>query len=74
MERSIEISADPITTSARPGFGGTGIVVKFAENLFHVSDNIVADDGTQCRVSAVQPNGIDWIYTINLTDQITLSG
>ena len=68
VERSIEISADPITTSARPGFGGTGIVVKFAENLFHVSDNIVADDGTQCRVSAVQPNGIDWIYTINLTD------
>ena len=27
VERSIEISADPVTTSAKPGFGGTGIVV-----------------------------------------------
>ena len=71
VERSIEISADPVTTGAKPGFGGTGIVVKFAENLFHISDNIVSDDGTQCRVSNVTPNGIDWIYTINLTDPDT---
>ncbi|KKL91504.1 hypothetical protein LCGC14_1894030 [marine sediment metagenome] len=41
---------------------------KMEEGIFEVSDNLVSDDGTMCRVSAVSFNGIDYIYTAVLTD------
>lgn len=68
VERAIEISADPITTGEKPGLGGMPFHMKFSENLFHVSDNIVADDGTQARVSQVRNNGLDYIVSAILTD------
>lgn len=68
VERAIEISGDPITTGDRPGLGGMPVHVRFAENLFHVSDNIVSDDGTQARVSQVRNNGLDYIVSFVLTD------
>jgi len=71
VERAIEVSADPITTSLKPGLGGMPFHMKFAESLFHVSDNIVSDDGTQARVSDVRNNGLDYIVTAVLTDPDT---
>lgn len=71
VERSIEVSADPITTSEKPGIGGSPIHMKVAEDLFKVSDNIVSDDGTQGRVSMVRNNGLDFIITFYLTDPDT---
>ena len=68
VQRAIEISADPITSGDKPGLGGMPVHVKFAENLFVVSDNIVSDDGTQARVSQVRNNGLDYIITFQLTD------
>jgi hypothetical protein len=66
VERSLEISAAPITTSDKPGYGGAPIQMKFAEALFQVSDNIVSDDGTSARVSRVVSNGLDFIVTVQL--------
>ena len=67
-EVAIEISGDPITSGDKPGLGGMPIHMKFAENRFVVSDNIVSDDGTQARVQAVRSNGLDYIVSVVLTD------
>ena len=66
VERSLACSAAPVTTGDKPGFGGTPIQMKFAEFFFQVSDNLVADDGTQVRVSRVVNNGVDWIVSVTL--------
>lgn len=71
VQRAIEISADPITSGDKPGLGGAPFHMKFGENLFQVSDNIVADDGTQARISQVRNNGLDYIVTAVLTDPDT---
>jgi len=62
--RVIEISGAPINITANPGKGQTPIMVRFAEDFFKVTDNIVDNDGNQYRVQAVRSNGIDFIYTI----------
>lgn len=71
VERAIMVSGDPITTSDKPGLGGLPIHFKMGENVFRVSDNLVSDDGSQARVSAVRSNGLDYIYSIVLTDPDT---
>lgn len=71
VERSIEISGDPITSGEQPGLGGSTIHAKFGEDLFCVSDNIVSDDGTQARVNEVRNNGMDYIVSFELTDPDT---
>ncbi len=68
VERSIAVSGDPITTSAKPGFGGATVHMRLKENIFNVSDNLVSDDGTQVRVNQVRGNGLDYIYSFQLTD------
>lgn len=50
------------------GLAGMPFRWKMEEGIFNVSDNLVSDDGTMCRVSAVSFNGIDYIYTAVLTD------
>lgn len=67
VDVAIAVSGDPITNSAQPGLGGQAILFKLPENRFLVSDNLVADDGTQVRVKSVKSNGIDYIYTVELT-------
>lgn len=71
VERSIEISGDPITTGDKPGLGGMPINFKVAEMIWAVSDNIVSDDGTQARISQIRNNGLDFIVSANLTDPNT---
>lgn len=68
VERSIEISADPITTGDKPGLGGMPINFKVAEMIWAVSDNLVSDDGTQIRISQIRNNGLDYIVSAVLTD------
>ena len=68
VERSIEISGDPITTGDKPGLGGMPIHFKVAEMIWAVSDNLVSDDGTQVRINQVRNNGLDFIVSAVLTD------
>ncbi len=68
VERAIEVSGDPITTGDKPGYGGSVVHMKVAENIFSVSDNLVSDDGTQVRVNQVRNNGLDYIISFVLTD------
>lgn len=68
-ERSIEISTDHMDGGSTPGIGGTTFRIRFAERFFEVTDNIVADNGTQLRVqSEPYPDGVDYVYTVQLTD------
>jgi hypothetical protein len=68
VERSIEVSGDPITTGDKPGLGGMPIHFKVAEMIWAVSDNLVSDDGTQVRINQVRNNGLDFIVSAVLTD------
>ena len=68
IERSIAVSGAPITTGNKPGLGGSPVTMRLKEDIFNVSDNLVSDDGTQVRVSQVRGNGLDFLYTFELTD------
>jgi len=65
-ERAIVVTG-PLQ-SGNAGTSGLPFKWKMEEGIFQVSDNLVSDDGTQCRVSDVSYNGIDYIYTAVLTD------
>jgi hypothetical protein len=65
-ERAIVVTG-PITTSGY-GIAGQPFRFKMEEGIFQVSDNLVSDNGTMCRVSAVTSNGVEYIYTAVLTD------
>lgn len=71
VERSVAVSGDPVTTSTQPGLGGLQFTFRVGDDLFRVSDNIVADDGTMARVSAVGNNGLDFLITAVLSDPDT---
>ena len=66
-ERAIVVSG-PISTGASIGKGSQPFSWKMEEGIFQISDNLVSDDGTMCRVSNVVFNGIEYIYTAVLTD------
>lgn len=65
-ERAVVVTGPLQVGSA--GLNGMPFRWKMEEGIFNVSDNLVSDDGTMCRVSAVSFNGIDYIYTAVLTD------
>ena len=66
-ERSIVVTGS-LDNGAKPGVSGLPFRFKMEEGIFQISDNLVSDNGTMCRVSNVQSNGIDFIYTAVLTD------
>ena len=66
-ERAVVITGN-ITTGSTPGKNGASFSWKMEEGIFQVTDNLVSDDGTMLRVSNVQFNGQDYIYTAQLTD------
>lgn len=66
-ERAILVTGS-VNPGASPGKYGEPFRFKMEEGIFQVSDNLVSDDGTMCRVSNVQSNGIEYIYTAVLTD------
>ena len=65
-ERAVVVTGS-MESGSTPGKGGMPFRWKMEENIFHVSDNLVSDDGTMCRVSEVNSNGLDYIYTAVLT-------
>lgn len=65
-ERSVVITG-PLQ-AGNAGAGGSAFRWKMEEGIFHVTDNLVSDDGTMLRVSNVTSNGVDYIYTAVLTD------
>jgi len=66
-ERAIVVSG-ALANPASAGLNGQPFRFKMEEGIFQISDNLVSDDGTQCRVSNMVSNGIDYIYTAVLTD------
>jgi hypothetical protein len=66
-ERAIVVTG-PLDNGANAGKSGLPFRWKMEEGIFQISDNLVSDNGTMCRVSNVQSNGIDFIYTAVLTD------
>lgn len=66
-ERAILVTGE-LEAGAKPGLNGAPFRFKMEEGIFQISDNLVSDNGTMCRVSNVQSNGIDYIYTAVLTD------
>lgn len=68
-ERAIVITGTLVLAAdTKPGVQGSSFKWKMEEGIFQISDNLVSDDGTMLRVSNVQFNGIDYIYTAQLTD------
>ncbi len=66
-ERAIVVSG-PISSGGSIGLNSQPFSWKMEEGIFQISDNLVSDDGTMCRVSNVVFNGIEYIYTAVLTD------
>lgn len=66
-ERAIVVSG-VIDNGSTPGKSNLPFRFKMEEGIFQVSDNLVSDNGTMCRVSNVTSNGFDFIYTAVLTD------
>lgn len=65
-ERSILVTG--ALQAGNAGVAGAPFRFKMEEGIFQVSDNLVSDNGTMLRVSNVDFNGIDYIYTAVLTD------
>jgi len=65
-ERAIVITG--ALQAGNVGLAGSSFRWKMEEGIFQVSDNLVTVNRTSVRVSAVQFNGIDYIYTGQLTD------
>jgi hypothetical protein len=71
-DRAIEVVGNLSDGGTTPGYGATTFRVKFLEKWFEVTDNLVADDGTMCRVqSEPYQDGTTWVYTLQLTDPDT---
>lgn len=66
-ERSIVVTGT-LDNGTQPGKNNLPFRFKMEEGIFQISDNLVSDDGTMCRVSNMQTNGLDFIYTAVLTD------
>ena len=66
-ERAVVITG-VMANATNAGKNNTPFSWKMEEGIFQVTDNLVSDDGTMLRVSNVQYNGIDYIYTAYLTD------
>ena len=66
-ERALVVTGS-LESGSTPGKNGSPFRWKMEEGIFQVSDNLVSDDGTMCRVSAAQYNGMAYIYTAYLTD------
>ncbi len=67
-DRAIEVVSNLSDGGTTPGISGTTFRVRFAEKWFCVTDNLVADDGTQVRVQE-EPyqDGSTYVYTLKLT-------
>lgn len=66
-ERAIVVSGS-LDNGANPGEFGLPFRWKMEEGIFQVSDNLVSDDGTMVRVSRVQSDGLQYIYSAVITD------
>jgi hypothetical protein len=66
-ERAIDVVRT--TPGETPGFGNTSFKIYLAEKWFDVTDNLVADDGTQVHVlREPYEDGEAWVYEVQLTD------
>ena len=66
-ERAVVVTGS-LEAGSTPGKNNSPFRWKMEEGIFQVSDNLVSDDGTMCRVSSAQYNGMDYIFTAYLTD------
>lgn len=66
--RALPILDNLETGNTAPGFGGSPFRVIFSEKYFDVTDVLISDDRTQCRVITepqAGPSG-GWVYTLSL--------
>lgn len=66
-DRSVEVVGNLGDGGSTPGIGSSPFRVKLAEKLFSVTDNLIADDGTQVRIQE-EPyqDGNAYVYTLQL--------
>lgn len=70
-ERTIEVTTDSpdIAVTGTVGIGGTAFRVYLAEKWFDVTDNVVADDGTQLHVmEEPYQDGLAFVYKLQIND------